>query len=63
MRNVFVNFYLINRFDFLSDDEGLFCYHCGAIIYTDDEICKTDRFGRVFCGEKCRKSYYGGTDK
>lgn len=57
MKNVFINFYMINCFEFCSGDGEMFCYRCGAPVA---ENCETDRFGRCFCSEECRKIYYGG---
>ncbi len=60
MKKVFTNFNMINWFEFFSGNGGMFCYCCGAPVYTDGENCETDRFGRSFCTEECRKNYYGG---
>lgn len=63
MKNLFIDYYIIKGFEFFADGGEMFCYRCGAPLFSDDENCKTDRFGRTFCSEGCRKIYYGGADK
>jgi len=63
MKNLFINFDMTGVFNFFSGGGEIFCYRCGATIYKDGENYETDRFGRSFCSRRCRKIYYGGTDK
>ncbi len=60
MKKVCINFNMINSFNLFSGSGNMFCYCCGIPIYTDGDNCETDRFGRSFCSEECRKIYYGG---
>ncbi len=63
MKSVFVNTLMIKRREFFLVDGDVFCYCCGAPMPCVADECKTDRFGRSFCSEMCRKKYYGGKEE
>lgn len=62
MMEIFIKLYNKNGLNVIPCGGEMFCYRCGVTLYNDDENCETDRFGRSFCSEECKKFYYGGED-
>ncbi len=46
------------RFGGATKDSEVFCFCCGLVL--EEKEVLSDRFGRCFCGIRCKKIFYEG---